>query len=116
MAPFVKIFENNNQSSSSLNLPLILATVWIVRNDFDVHTASTVTIGQYAITTHGRQLQNDLIDGVIKGTMSPHPVIMCWVHSEMQIMNDEEKIREFYRSYINRERSIWFLDSMEAFR
>ncbi|XP_073832584.1 uncharacterized protein [Musca autumnalis] len=115
MAPFIKLPDLYNQSSPSVNLPLILATVWIVRNDFDVRMASTVTIGQYAMTKHTRQLQNDLIDEVLKGTMNPQAVIKCWVESETHSVYDEEKMRQFYYEFIYRERSVWFLDSMEAF-
>ncbi|XP_013104470.2 uncharacterized protein LOC106085017 [Stomoxys calcitrans] len=105
------------------SLRLILSIVWIIKNDFANHTISPVTLGQYAISSSGRRYQGDLIDEVLGRVQTDNAIIRYQVEGEHypkdmteENMTDDELWERFYHTYANREKSIWFLDSMEAFK
>ncbi|XP_073832588.1 uncharacterized protein [Musca autumnalis] len=120
MTPLEEITLNNNQSST--NLPLILATIWIIRNHFANNTVSTLTIGQFAENRKYRQIQSDILDEVLRDIMTPQAIIKYMVEGETYESNvlgdpwdEAEKLRRFYKYYSNRAKTIWFLDSMESY-
>ncbi|XP_065365315.1 uncharacterized protein LOC135958339 [Calliphora vicina] len=100
----------------TFNLSLILATLWIINNDFAKYTTSAMTIGQYAINQRNRLYHNDLINEIIKRAMitpriklySEGEVLEKVLHKEVE--NDDRK------ATYNREKSIWFLDSFTSYR
>ncbi|XP_073832587.1 uncharacterized protein isoform X3 [Musca autumnalis] len=121
MSSLEKLALNNSQPSP-LVLPLILATVWLVKNDFAVYTVSSITIGQYSSSLRSRYIQNELIDRVLRDTMNPYGIIKYLVEGETRpheevdnSMSDEESKKRFLKFYSNREKSIWFLDSLMAY-
>lgn len=100
-----------------------MATVWIIREYFATYTVSAVIIGQYAISDQGRQLQSDIMDEVLRTISNPEVIIKYLVEGEMYPQDDSEatmsaaEIREkFFRYYSNPEKSIWFLDSIQAYK
>lgn len=121
MNPLTKVILGNQ---TALNFPLVLATVWIVRNDFAIYTVSPLTIGQYATSVRSREIQNDLIDAILKRTMNPKAVIKYLVEGEMypsykedeSHMSQEEILERYFKYYSNIQKSIWFLDSPEAYK
>lgn len=121
MSPLEKVLLNSSQPTNNV-LPLVLAAVWIVRNDFAVYTVSSVTIGQYASRPRNLYIQNDLINHVLRDTMNPFGIIKYLVEGEIypheeydESVSHEEAMERFFKYYANREKSIWFLDSLEAY-
>ncbi|KAM7349336.1 uncharacterized protein ACRADG_008333 [Cochliomyia hominivorax] len=112
-------------SQPTFNLSLILATLWIINNDFAKYTTSALTIGQYAINQRSRLYHNDLINEIIKRAMIT-PGIKLYTESEIQEnvsdetieknFNAEEMKRKSGSKYLDREKSIWFLDSITSYR
>ncbi|XP_059223287.1 uncharacterized protein LOC106085013 [Stomoxys calcitrans] len=105
------------------NLPLILAVVWIVRHDFAIYTISPITMGHFSNSLASRQIQNDLMDEILRRTMNPHGIIRYLVEGEtypivesQRYMNKEGLGELYYKYYTNREKSIWFIDSPEAYK
>lgn len=101
----------------TFNLSLILATLWIINNDFAKFTTSALTIGQYAINQRNRLYHNDLINEIIRRAMIK-PGIKIFIEGEIQkeILHedDEEEVEERGDS-VSREKCIWFLDSMISY-
>lgn len=121
MSRLIEITLDNVQPT--FNLPMILAIVWVIREDFAVYTISPVTVGQYAISTKSRRYQGDLIDEVMKRAQYPDVNIRYQVEGESypkdtseETMTSEELLERFYTTYSNREKSVWFLDSLEAYK
>ncbi|XP_061401542.1 uncharacterized protein LOC133337324 [Musca vetustissima] len=121
MSPLEKLILNSNQSSPSV-LPLVFAAVWIVRHDFAVYTVSSVTIGQYSSNSKNLYLQNDLINRLLKDTMNPYGIIKYLVEGEIypyeeydDTVSHKDAMDRFFKYYANREKSIWFLDSLKAY-
>ncbi|XP_073832586.1 uncharacterized protein isoform X2 [Musca autumnalis] len=121
MTPLETLTLNTTQISPSV-LPLILATVWMVRNDFAIYTVSAITLGQYACNQQNRNHQNDLIDKVLKDTMNPHGITKYFVEGEMhpyeefnRTHSEKENLERFFKYYANRQKSIWFFDSLDAY-
>ncbi|XP_075158055.1 uncharacterized protein LOC142231327 [Haematobia irritans] len=110
-------------NGTRLNLPLILATVWIVKNDFAVYTVSPITIGHFSTSLANRWIQHELIDEILRRTMnSPHPMINYMVEGETygfdnieDFMSEEERQKRYFKYYTSRQKSIWFIDSLVAY-
>ncbi|XP_073829015.1 uncharacterized protein [Musca autumnalis] len=103
-------------------LPLIMALVWIINKDYAIYGTSPITIGQYAKNWRNRRYQGDLVDEVLRRAQTPHPQIRYQVEGELypkdmseENMSSDELLERFYKSYANREKSIWFLDSLEGY-
>ncbi|XP_075158056.1 glutamate [NMDA] receptor subunit 1-like [Haematobia irritans] len=120
-----KLFDSlvANTNGTILNLPLILATVWIVKNDFAVYTVSPITIGHFSTTPANRWIQHELIDEILKRTLNrPHPIISYMVEGETygfdnveDFMSEKERQERYFKFYTRRQKSIWFIDSLEAY-
>uniref|UniRef100_A0A1I8PZ58 Putative ionotropic receptor ligand binding domain-containing protein n=1 Tax=Stomoxys calcitrans TaxID=35570 RepID=A0A1I8PZ58_STOCA len=111
-----------NDSQTMGQLPLILATVWIINNAFATHTVSAVTIGQYASNKENQQHQNNLMDDILGRTMKSGTNLKFLVVGEMytfddseNFLNEEERLGHFFKYYSNRERCIWILDGLESY-
>ncbi|XP_061397721.1 uncharacterized protein LOC133333420, partial [Musca vetustissima] len=118
----VLLNETLDSIEPTFNLPLIMAIVWIINKDYAIYTTSPVTIGQYAKNWRNRRFQSDLIDEVLRRAQTPSAHITYQVEGEIypkdtseENMSSEELLERFYKSYANREKSIWFLDSLEAY-
>ncbi|XP_065365313.1 uncharacterized protein LOC135958336 [Calliphora vicina] len=100
----------------TFNLSLILATLWIINNDFAKYTTSAIPIGQYAINQRNRLYHNDLINDIIKRAMIT-PRIKLYTEGEVEVKILDKKVENDDRkANNNRERSIWFLDSFTSYR
>lgn len=107
------------------NLSLILATLWIINNDFAKYTASAVYIRQYAINEKNRLYHNDLINEVLKRAMStPHTKFFTESETKDNSDNDDFNLdeiesgldkQELIRNYFSRDRIICFLDSFVSY-
>uniref|UniRef100_A0A1I8PUX0 Putative ionotropic receptor ligand binding domain-containing protein n=1 Tax=Stomoxys calcitrans TaxID=35570 RepID=A0A1I8PUX0_STOCA len=120
MNTLMEITLNDNQTMA--NLPLILATVWIMNNDFALQSVSAVTIGQYANSIAAQHQQNGIIDEVLRRTMMAKNQLKYFVEGEMfpfefseEFMSSEELVQRFFKYYANRETCVWFLDSLESY-
>lgn len=110
-----------DSTQPTANLSLILAVLWIINNDFAKYTTSALTMGQYSISRENQLYHNDLINEIFKRSMVT-PGIKFFIEGEEleivdeSLLNEEETDEEFMRKYANREKSIWFLDSMTSYR
>ena len=109
----------------TVNLSLILATLWIINNDFAKYTASAVNLGQYSVNERNRLYHNDLINEILKRAMTT-PHTRFFTESETKETSDNEELdinkiesetskRELIRNYFSRDRVICFLDSLTSY-
>uniref|UniRef100_A0A454A0P2 Ionotropic glutamate receptor L-glutamate and glycine-binding domain-containing protein n=1 Tax=Stomoxys calcitrans TaxID=35570 RepID=A0A454A0P2_STOCA len=86
-------------------------------------TISPITMGHFSTSLASRQIQNDLMDEILRRTMNPHGIIRYLVEGEtypilesQRYMNKEGLGELYYKYYTNREKSIWFIDSLKAYK
>uniref|UniRef100_A0A1I8Q106 Ionotropic glutamate receptor L-glutamate and glycine-binding domain-containing protein n=1 Tax=Stomoxys calcitrans TaxID=35570 RepID=A0A1I8Q106_STOCA len=119
------LFDSNLENNQTiLNLRLILSLVWIIKKDFEVKSISPPTIGQYAINALSRQHQGDMIERILKIVQADGDIVIpCQTEGELHplgILDIVEGTGAFqeshFRAYPRREKFIWFLDSLEAYK
>lgn len=114
------------------NISLIMAIVWIINSDYAKYTTTSLTLGQFSRSEEKKRYHYDLIDEILKRatTYKKHNTdgtanIKFIIEGETtdsngillnKLFNKFNNDEVFGRDNGNRDKAIWFLDSLESFR
>uniref|UniRef100_A0A1I8PLN5 Putative ionotropic receptor ligand binding domain-containing protein n=1 Tax=Stomoxys calcitrans TaxID=35570 RepID=A0A1I8PLN5_STOCA len=94
------------------NISLILSVLWVIKHEFGHYNSTPLTIGQRAKNSKNFRLQQDLIDEIFKRVKQWNSETVFLMEGQTY-SNGTEDIYAY--SHGNREKSIWFLDGLEAY-